>query len=138
MLLQLFQASHEMSSHAQSMLLQLLFFQNIQNRETRRASDRVAAKRAEEFHAIIEGICDLLRGDHRAKRKRIANGLAKNNDVWNDSLRFESPEAGAQAPKSHLCFVGVANAAGRTDVTVNLLKITGGKYNLPADARQYF
>ena len=111
MLLQLFQTTHEVSSHAQGMLLQLLFFQNIQNRETRRASDRIAAKRAEKFHAIIEGISDLLRGDHCAKRKRIANGLAKNNDVWNDALRFESPEVITQPPKSHLDFVGDANAA---------------------------
>src|SRR5882762_1629907 len=134
MLLQFFQTSHEMSSNMRSTLLQLLCFQNIQNRETCRASNRVAAERAEEFHAIIECICDLLGGDHRGERKRIANGLAKHDDVGNHILRFESPEVLPQAPKSHLDFVGDTNAARCADITVNRRKITGRKYNLPANA----
>src|SRR5882724_4825789 len=133
-LLQISQTAHEMSSNAQRMLLQLFFLKNVQNRETRCARDGIAAERAEKFHAIIECICDLLRGDHRGERKRVANGLAKNHDVGNHSLCFKSPEVRAQASKSHLDFVGDADAARGTDVTIDHRKITGRKYDLPPDA----
>src|SRR5712664_4176652 len=137
-LLQIPQTAHELSSNAQRMLLQLFFLKNVQNREPRRASNGIAAKRTEKLHAIVEGIGDLTRGDNRRERKRIADRLAKNHDVGNHSLCFKSPEVSAQAPKSHLDFVGDADAARGTDVTVNRRKITGRKYDLPADAGQCF
>src|SRR6266850_7965847 len=99
------------------MLLQLFFFKNIQNRETRCASDGIAAERTEKLHPIVEGVGDLTFGDNRRDRKRIADRLAKNHDVGNHILRFESPEVRAQAPKSHLDFIGDADAARCAYVT---------------------
>src|SRR6266478_5289466 len=137
-LLQIPQTAHELSSNAQRMLLQLFFLKNVQNREPRRASNGIAAKRTEKLHAIVEGIGDLTRGDNRRERKRIADRLAKNHDVGNHILRFESPEVRAQASKSQLNFIGDADAARCAYVTVHRREITRRKYNLPADAGQCF
>jgi hypothetical protein len=52
--LQRLQALDEMRADAQSVLPQVLFFENIENRETCRASDRVAAKRAEKLHPVVK------------------------------------------------------------------------------------
>src|SRR5258708_18539969 len=137
-LLQLSQTADETSSNAQRMPLKLFFFQNIQTRETRRASNRIPAKRTEKLHAIVEGICDFLSSDNRGERKRIADRLSKHYDVGNHVLCFESPQVRTQASKSHLDFVGYADTARRADVTINCREITGGKYNLPANAGQCF
>src|SRR6267378_2393605 len=67
--LQRLQALNEMRADAQSVLLQILFLENIQNRKTRCARDGIAAKRAEKFHAVVERIGDFRRSDNCRERK---------------------------------------------------------------------
>src|SRR5262249_31361997 len=62
--------------------------------------------------------------------------LAENHDVWNNSLRFESPEMRAQASKTDLNFIRDANAACGAHKPIDLGKIVRGKHDLPRDARQ--
>src|SRR5258708_13811000 len=100
--LQSLQALDEMRADAQGALLQLFFFKNIQNRKTSSAGDWIASKGAEKFHPIVKGIGDLQRGDNRRERKRIADGVAENDDIRNHALRFDSPEMPPQSPDLHL------------------------------------
>src|SRR5260370_31396283 len=127
-----------MGGEEQGVLGKMLFFENIKTRKTRRASERVAPKRAEKFHPAAERIGDFRRGDNRRQRKRIANRFAKHNDIGNHALRFESPEMRSKTPESDLYFVGDTNRACSAHVTVNLREIIRRKNDLAADARQRF
>src|SRR5713101_2288815 len=102
----------------------MFFFENIQNRQPRRASDWISAKRTEEFHPVVKGIGDLRRGDHCRERKRIADRFAENYDVRSNSLRFESPKMRSQTPEPDLHFVGDAHRSRTAHVVVNLRQIT--------------
>src|ERR1700731_2179464 len=97
-----------MLADAQGGLLQIFFLENL---ETRSASDRVAAKRAEKFHPVVKRIGDLRGGDNRRQRKGIADRLAKHDDVGNHALRFESPKMRSKTSESDLYFVGDTNRA---------------------------
>src|SRR5687767_4175860 len=72
--------------------------------------DSVAAKRAEEFHSIIERGSDISSGNHGPNGMSVANGLTENNDVRYDVIAFKSPEVCSYAPVACLHFIGNANA----------------------------
>src|SRR6267143_3876414 len=136
--LQRLQTLDEMRADAQGVLLQVPFFQDVQNGQTRCARDGIAAKRAEKFHAVVERIGDFRRSDNRRQRKSVPDRLAQNHDVRNHALRFESPKMRSKTPESDLHFVGDADRACSADVTVNLRQIIRRKNDLAADARQRF
>src|SRR2546427_12212651 len=85
--------------------------ENIEHGQSRSAGHRIAAKGAEEFHPVVEGSGDFPRRDHCRQRKRIADGLAQNDDVRNNILRFKTPEVCAETPKAGLHFIGNADSA---------------------------
>src|SRR5580700_6442219 len=122
-----------MRSYSQSMFLQVFFFENIQNREACRAGYGIPSKRAEKFHAVVERFGDLCSCDYRCERESIANRLAKNDDVRNHALRFESPEMRAEPPKSDLYFIRDAHSACTTDMAISLCKVASWKHDLSAD-----
>src|SRR5258708_35908021 len=127
-----------MRADGKGMWLYVFFFEDIENRETRRTSDRVAAKRAEKFHAVVERTGDFRRGNDGCERKRIADRLAENHDVRNPALRFESPKMRPKTPEPDLDFVGDTDRARTAHVAVNLCQVIRRKNDLAADAWQRF
>ena len=132
------QLGFEVIPHLERVQLQLFVTQHLEHRDARGARHRITAERAEKFHAIGERYGDLLRGNHRGQRKRIANRFTEHHNVRDHALRLESPEMRPQAPKAHLHFVGDTHRPGRPHVSISLRQIICGKHNLPADARQRF
>ena len=119
-------------------MLEMIVFEHIENSEARGASNRIAAERAEKFHAIVEAGGDFRSGDDGSEREGISDGLAEHHDVGDDVLRFESPEVRAEAAEADLHFVGDADATGRADVLVGFGEIAGRKNNLAGDAGERF
>src|ERR1043166_5077553 len=122
----------------QGICLQPFFLQDVENSKPYRTGNRISAKGAEEFHAIVKGLRDLARTDYGGQRKRIADWFAEHHDVWHDALRFESPEMCAQPPEADLHFVGYADATGSADMTIDFGQIVRRKNDLSADAGQCF
>src|SRR4029077_2722899 len=120
---------------AQRVFLKVLFLEHIQNGESRSACDRIASKSAEEFHAVVETRGDFWSGDDGRERERISDGFSEHHDVWNNVLRFESPEMRAETAKPDLPFIGDADAACSADVLVSFREISRGKNNLTRDTR---
>src|SRR3989442_5251318 len=119
-------------------MLYILLYKKTKTGEPRRARDWIASKGVEKFHPVVKGIRDLQSGDNRRERKCIADRFAKNNDVRNHSLRFESPEMRSQTPEPDLHFVGDTHCPCTAHMMVNLRLITRRKNDLAADARQCF
>src|SRR5258708_17151546 len=100
-----------MRADGKGMWLYVFFFEDIENRETRRTSDRVTAKRAEKFHAVVERTGDFRRGNDSCERKRIADRLADKHHVRHDALGFESPKMRPNTPEPLLPFFSLAACA---------------------------
>lgn len=76
-------------------MLKVFVAEDVEYRETGGAGDGVAAKGGEKFHAVGEGCGDFRSGDDGSKRKSVADGFAKDHDLRNGLLRFESPKVSA-------------------------------------------
>lgn len=114
----------------QCVLLKILVAQHIKNGKTGCTGNGIAAKRAKELHAIIEGSGDFRRRDDSGKRETVGDGFAKDEDVGDDILRFEAPEMRAKASEADLDFIGYANPAGRAHVLVDLGQVPRRKNDL--------
>src|SRR5579859_1340752 len=113
-------------------------FEHIQNSESRGARDGIAAKGAEELHSIVETGGDFKRRDDGRKRKSVPDWFSEHHDIRDDTLRFESPEVGAQAAEADLHFVRNAYSARGANVLVCFREISGRENDLASDTRQSF
>src|SRR5215510_356783 len=86
----------EPAADAKRVCLQALLLQYIENRKPHGAGNRISAKRAEKFHAVVERSRNFASRDDGCERKCVSDGLAEHDDVGHDALRFESPEMSAQ------------------------------------------
>src|SRR5215813_6112369 len=125
-------------AHGERILLQVFVAKDIEHGQTGGACHGIPAKGAEKFHTIGEGGGNFARGDDRRERKGIADGFAKDGNVWHDSLRFESPEMRAQAAEAHLYFIGDGDGASSAHQLIDLRQVLGWKHNLSADTWQSF
>ena len=111
----------------------MLFFEDVQNSESRGAGNGIAAEGTEEFHAVVEACGDFRSGDDCRERESISDRFAEHHDVGNDVLRFEAPEVRAEAAEADLHFVGDADTARGADVLVGFARDSpGGKTIWPA------
>src|SRR5215472_5747490 len=124
------EGSHQTVTDSKGILLQMLLFEHIQDRQARRAGDRIAPKGAEEFHAIVEARRNFGSRNNSRKRKRVPDWLAQNDDVGHNTLSFKTPEMCADSAKAHLDFVCNTHSTGRTNVTIHIREISWGKHDL--------
>ena len=93
--LQRLQRGNPTRADFESVLLEMLVAQDVEDRETSGAGDRIATEGGEKLHAVGEGRGNLRSGDDGGERESVADGLAEDHDVGNDVLRFESPKMSA-------------------------------------------
>lgn len=90
--LQRLQSGDPARADFESVLLEVLVAENVEDRETSGAGNRIAAEGREKFHTVGERRGDFWSGDDSGERKGVADGFAEDHDVRNDLLRFESPK----------------------------------------------
>ena len=63
------------------------------------------------------------------ERAAVSDSFSHGNDVWDDTLCFESPEVCAGSAKAGLHFIGDAQTSGSTHMLVNIFEVAVGKHN---------
>ena len=102
--------------------LNVLRIDDFQRRQSLRHADRISAERIE-MNAICERRRNFRPGDHRAKRRAVADALGHRDHVGNNIPVFKRPELRARPAKSALNFIRHANPAGLADDVVDDLEI---------------
>src|SRR4029079_6109851 len=115
-------------------VLKLGLTHDVEHRHPDRARHGVAAKGAEELHAVVERARDRARRRHSADRVSVAEGGAPDDDVGYDPLVFERPEARPHPSEPCLHFVGDADTARLAREAVDVAQIPARKHQLAADA----
>lgn len=89
------QSGDPTSADFEGVFLEMLVAENIEDRETGGAGNGITPEGGKELHAICKRSGDFRGCNHGGEGKGVANGFAEDDDVWNDLLRFKSPEVRA-------------------------------------------
>src|ERR1700745_1283659 len=116
----------------------MCFLHDVEHGKSSRAGYWIAAKRAEKFHSVVEGLGDFSGRYCRSERKPISNGFAEHHNVRHHVLCFESPEMRSQPPESDLHFISDADSTRIAHMAICLGKVILRKNNLSADAGKSF
>ena len=106
-------ATHSMltDTHLQTVSLQAIFFDRLQNCPASRRAHWVPAKSVE-VQPPRHGLCNLLCCHNSSQGQAIANALCHGDNVRNDALVLKAPELGACSAETSLHLVGNADTAG--------------------------
>jgi hypothetical protein len=112
-------------------LLEPVLDDDVENRGSDRARDRVAAEGVEVLHPGVERVGDLTGGHHRRQRMAVSKGLAHGDDVGHDTAQFEPPERVAHSADPDLHLIGDHQSAGSSGRSERGREVPLGKTMLP-------
>src|SRR5262249_3246457 len=111
---------------------------DVQDCQSGGTGHRIATKRIEILHAVIERCGDLGRRHYRTERMSITDRFPHRDNVRYNTLSLESPEVCTDTPGSDLDLIRNADSCRITNVAKCLSQIIVGKNDLPCTAQQGF
>ena len=131
-------ADEEIVAEGEGILAQAIALKDFQHLETDRAGDGIAAEGVEIFHAVVEAVGNLARGDQGRHRVAVADGLAHGDEVRHRPFRLERPHMRADAAEADLHLVGDHQRTCRAGGGIGGGEITFRQHDLPRRTRQRF